>query len=309
MAPSPLTARHGRMAVVPRCPERPTPETLLALPLQLCPRVDDLRCDTSAHRSILTGAYSVRPPVSPEDILRQHLRSRIRSAPRPQSVNRSTPVLFFGDIFSARIATIGLNPSDQEFLDRRGAQLSGPARRFETLDSLGATDRRSLTREQCDQAIDTMRNYFTPGKPVYSWFRGLARVVEGMGARFQQGSAVHLDLAQEATDPTWSKLPDSERSALLGSDLTFLEWQLRNFPFETVVCTGKTVSSHVRARMRVEVIEQGEMARIKWWVGKAQLNGRTVGFCGWNFPLARPTGLGAVGETALGELLAAKLAL
>jgi hypothetical protein len=154
-----------------------------------------------------------------------------------------------------------------------------------------------------------MRNYFGPGKPIYSWFRGLARVAEGMGVSFQHGSAVHLDLAQEATDPTWSKLPGGEQSALLGSDLPFLEWQLRSFPFEAVVCTGKTVSTHVRSRMRVEVTEEGEMARIKWWVGNAQLGDRDVGFCGWNFPLARPTGLGVAGEKALGQMLADKLRL
>jgi len=61
--------------------------------------------------------------------------------------------------------------------------------------------------------------------------------------------------------------------------------------------------------MRVEVTEEGEMARIKWWVGNAQLGDRDVGFCGWNFPLARPTGLGVAGEKALGQMLADKLRL
>ena len=40
--------------------------------------------------------------------------------------------------------------------------------------------------------------------------------------------------------------------------------------------------------------------------GFADVDGREVGFAGWNYPLARATGLGAAGGQ-LGELLAANL--
>lgn len=246
--------------------------------------------------------------MAPDVILRQRLHARLRRDPRAFSVPSSTPVLFFGDLFTARVATVGLNPSDQEFLDRRGDQLTGAARRFETLDSLDAPDRRTLGNEQCEQAVETMRRYFHPGKPVYGWFKALSRVTEGLGASFIGGEAAHLDLVQEATHPTWSALPDDERAALLHADLPFLEWQIQTFPAEVVVCTGKTVSNHVRSRLRVQVEEEGELARIKWWLGHAELERGRVFFCGWNLPLARPTGLGAAGETQLGELFAERLA-
>ena len=38
---------------------------------------------------------------------------------------------------SARVATLGLNPSRQEFLNRKGKLLRGPERRFATLEALG----------------------------------------------------------------------------------------------------------------------------------------------------------------------------
>jgi hypothetical protein len=99
------------------------------------------------------------------------------------------------------------------------------------------------------------------------------------------------------------------RQALLEQDLPFLKWEIRAFPLRAVICTGKTVSAHVRQELGVSVEEEGTMARIKWWVGHANIDGRRVGFGGWNYPLARATGLGREGETALGKVLATKLGL
>jgi hypothetical protein len=236
------------------------------------------------------------------------LYERLRRPPTPRSVPESLPVLFFGDPFSAEVATVGLNPSDQEYLRRDGSLLEGRAQRFATLRSLGAVDRTALTDEHCAQAIEWMLGYYRPDRPVYGWFRGLARVIEGFGASFAAGTAVHLDLVQEATSPTWSALPGNEREALLKHDLPFLEWELRTFPLQAIICTGKTVSVHVRRMLGVEIAEHGALARIKWWVGTAEVGGRALALGGWNFPLARPTGLGAAGEHELGHLLRERLA-
>lgn len=216
------------------------------------------------------------------------------------------PVLFFGDLPTADLATVGLNPSDREYTTRTGELLSGPAQRFATLESLGATSRDRLTEDQCDRAIERMRGYFGPEAPVYGWFRGLGRVVEGLSSSFTAGRAAHLDLVQEATRPTWSRLEERERDALLGADLDFLEWQIRTFPLR-VICTGARVGRHVRERLGVTETGGGERARVRWWVGEADVDGRRVAVGGWNIPLARPTGLGASGETELGRLRAAHL--
>jgi hypothetical protein len=45
--------------------------------------------------------------------------------------------VFFGDLFRADVATVGLNPSDQEYLSKAGEMLAGRAQRFATLASLG----------------------------------------------------------------------------------------------------------------------------------------------------------------------------
>jgi hypothetical protein len=217
-------------------------------------------------------------------------------------------VLFFGDLFRAEIATVGLNPSDREYVAKDGHLLAGPAQRFETLDSLDAQTRADLTDEQCKTAVDRMRDYYEPGKPVYgSWFTALGRVVEGFGGSFEDRSAAHLDLVQESTQPVWGELPRAERDALLAQDLPFLDWEIRSFPLRAVICTGKTVGVNVCRRFGVTVDDEGSLARVRWWVGHADIDSGRLAFAGWNLPLARPTGLGRDGESALGALLYDKL--
>ena len=126
----------------------------------------------------------------PNTEITEHLYARPRRHSSHSSVVGSLPILFFGDLFTARIATVGLNPSDKEYLDRQGSELDGPWRRFETLNSLGAAGRGELTESQCDQAIATMRAYYRPRKPVYAWFRSLDRVVRGLGFHYEDGEVI-----------------------------------------------------------------------------------------------------------------------
>ena len=48
----------------------------------------------------------------------------------------SSPVPVFGSIDDSEVATVGLNPSNREFVDAHGNELEGAARRFHTLRSL-----------------------------------------------------------------------------------------------------------------------------------------------------------------------------
>lgn len=246
--------------------------------------------------------------VSPD--IRERLYARLRQPPSISSVPQSLPVLFFGDLFTAGVATVGLNPSDKEYLGRGGVELDGAARRFETLTSLGVADRSSLTDEQCDRAIQRMRTYYQPGKPIYGWFSALDRVTRAMGYSYEAGEVTHLDLAQEATNPTWSKLAQTspaEFEALRSADLPFLRWQFEAFPLHTVICNGRTVFNEVCRLIGGQVKGEGKLKRITWYVGEASLSGCRVRLAGWNLPLARPTGLGATGEEELGQVLKSHL--
>ncbi len=210
-------------------------------------------------------------------------------------------------LFTAKIATVALNPSWQEYLasDKRGKhELTGSERRFETLRSLGVATRSVLTDEHCRQAIEKMRAYFQPGKPIYSYFRALDRVTQGMGYSYERGEVAHLDLIQEATDPTWSGIAPAELVSLRALDLPFLHWEVENFPLVALVCNGRTVFDTVRSVLDGQTITTGTMARVTWSAAVSRVGDRTVHILGWNIPLARPTGLGSDGEKALGQLLA-----
>ena len=50
-------------------------------------------------------------------------------------VNRSTPVVSFGDFRQVRVATLGINPSNLEFVDAKGKLLHGEESRLATTDS------------------------------------------------------------------------------------------------------------------------------------------------------------------------------
>jgi hypothetical protein len=237
------------------------------------------------------------------------LYQRLRRPPEAHSVAGSLPVLFFGDLFSAQIATVGINPSDQEYLDGKGNELDGAARRFETLSSLHASSRQALTGTQCAQAIAAMRSYFARQQTVFRWFRSLERVLDGMGYSYSKGQVAHLDLVQEATTPTWSALERSHRTEadnLLANDLPFLQWQIARFPLRAVICNGMTVFRRVCGLLDHPVdIANSSLARVKWYATRGQMSGRTITVVGWNIPLARPTGLGKLGEGTLGQTLAA----
>jgi hypothetical protein len=164
-----------------------------------------------------------------------------------------------------------------------------------------------MTNAQCDRAIRTMHAYFEPTKPIYSWFRPLARVVEGLGASFADGSAAHLDLVQEATDPTWSRLPKQDREDLVARDLSFLCWQIEAFDLRILVCTSATVLHRVLPLVSAATLSQGLVARVRWKIARGHANGRPVGIVGWNIPLARPTGLDVDGQRRFGAMLRDRL--
>ncbi len=232
--------------------------------------------------------------------------ARLRQAGVQASVPSSLPVLFFGNISMASVATIGLNPSRQEYLSPSGAELEGDARRFETLRSLGLLDRTAIQEPHALTAIDRMSHYFDAGKPAYSWFQPLERVLKGLGASLSDGSAVHLDLVQEATDPVWSGLrsadPESARR-LLQRDLNFLRWQLEAFPIQALLCTSRTVLDSVSSLCNATILKEGHTQRLRWSVGTGTIGGRQLVVAGWNIPLARPTGLTADGQVTFGALL------
>jgi hypothetical protein len=160
-------------------------------------------------------------------------------------VRGSTPVVAFGDPVRSSVATLGINPSSKEFLNRKGVLLAGDKRRLATLHSLEVKDRSSLDAEDGIKVLNGCAEYFR--KTPYHWFNPLNQVLsEGIGASYGS-TACHLDLAQWATDPVWRDLDATVRMKLLDDGVDFLVNQLEREQYRLVLVNGRTVMKEVES--------------------------------------------------------------
>ncbi|WP_341250050.1 hypothetical protein [Euzebya pacifica] len=165
------------------------------------------------------------------------------------------PVVAFGRVDVARVATLGLNPSKVEYLDTSGALLQDDKARLPTLAAAGAERLRGLTDDQVTTVRDRQLRYFDR-RPYRRWFDQLDRVITGaFDVSYYDGSACHLDLVQWATAPTWSSLGKEARCALLAEGRHWLEQLLARDGLDVVVVNGRSVIDAVVAMGLVELNE------------------------------------------------------
>ena len=113
----------------------------------------------------------------------------------------TTPVVSFGHPLNPKVATLGINPSSREFVDRNGQLLVGDARRLATLRSLGLSSFEEVAATHAQRIVNDCANYFE--RKPYAWFRALDQVLApGLGVSYFDKTACHLDLVQWATDPS-----------------------------------------------------------------------------------------------------------
>src|SRR5260370_4828043 len=107
----------------------------------------------------------------------------------------SCPVPYFGDLSRSIVATLGINPSNREFVDDSGMELDGPARRLHTLKSLGILRWSQATSLHLSLIKASFREYFVRN-PYNGWFRSLDEIISGTRASYygDASCACHLDL-------------------------------------------------------------------------------------------------------------------
>ncbi len=153
-------------------------------------------------------------------------------------VGGSTPIVFFGNIKNATVATLGINPSKNEF-QKDGKELVEKQRRLETLSSLNANSLSSLTQAQAEKVFDTCLKYFQ-NNPYKKWFDQLENnILKGFSVSYYTGTACHLDIIQWATDPIWRSLDYLTKKQLIQSNIIFLERQLIEERVEILLINGK----------------------------------------------------------------------
>lgn len=150
------------------------------------------------------------------------------------------PVPFFGDLTRATVATVGINPSDKEFIGDDGAELSTADRRLPTLDSLGIARWADADHRCLAEIVHSCRDYFRHN-PYDRWFRVLDRLLDGPSFYGDHPNASHVDLVPWATTRKWATLPPSDRRALVGHGARGLGLLLRDSPVDTLLLNGRSV--------------------------------------------------------------------
>jgi hypothetical protein len=169
------------------------------------------------------------------------------------------PVPSFGDLSSSLVATVGLNPSNREFVDLAGHELRDTYRRFHTLGSLGLDAWSDADTRHLQLILRSCRTYFH-NNPYDRWFKKLDQIVCGTAFSFYGDlyPACHLDLIPYATTTKWMDLEQREKTALLDATADALGLLLRDSPVRVVILNGKTVVQQFQY-IAGTVLDQKEM--------------------------------------------------
>jgi len=185
----------------------------------------------------------------------------------------SCPVPSFGDLSKSRVATVGLNPSNREFVDDLGNELDGSSRRFHTLKSLRLDRWVDANARHLQLIVDSCRVYFRKN-PYNGWFRRLDDIVSGTKASYYDASAkaCHLDLIPYATLCKWTALTRHQRSLLLTASGDTLGVLLRDSPIRLLILNGNSV---VEQFQKISGIRLEKQAMRDWSLPRSSHSGVT----------------------------------
>ena len=172
------------------------------------------------------------------------------------------PVPFFGHLESARLATVGINPSNREFVGTDGSELAGGDRRLPTLGSLGLSSWLQADVATLRAILLACREYFERN-PYDGWFGSLQRIIEPTGHSYYapRSDACHLDVVPWATASKWGTLSLASRRQLARLAALALADMIASSPLTMLVLNGKEVVSHFEAlaglRLHVQRVRPG----------------------------------------------------
>ncbi|GIV28934.1 MAG: hypothetical protein KatS3mg033_2031 [Thermonema sp.] len=124
-------------------------------------------------------------------------------------VEKSVPIVFFGNIEKAEIATLSLNPSNKEFV-KKGIK------RLVDREVLGVKDNEKLNSQQAEMVYQSLLCYFKKN-PYKGWFNHLNKLFQNKGYEYYNDKIVHLDISPWATSDKWNKLSKDQRESIIDS--------------------------------------------------------------------------------------------
>lgn len=157
-------------------------------------------------------------------------------------ISWGSPILSFGNYEKSKIATLGINPSNKEFVDNQNNELKANKRRFHTLTSLNINSWSEINDDHISIIKNSFNEYFNIN-PYDNWFKKLDYLISGSSYSyyFPSGEACHLDLVPFATNSKWSELSSEQKKCLLNIGANFLGKIIENSEIEIIILNGQTV--------------------------------------------------------------------
>jgi len=170
------------------------------------------------------------------------LAEQLASGSLPRDiVTWAAPVPFFGNISRAHIATIGINPSNLEFVDGSGHELTGARRRLETLRSLDLPTWSQADGGTVRTLARSCIRYFQRN-PYRKWFDVLDRILSVSGnSYYGPRPCAHVDLVPYATVTKWGQINRTTRYALLDVGRAALAETISASAIRLLVLNGRSV--------------------------------------------------------------------
>jgi hypothetical protein len=165
------------------------------------------------------------------------------------------PVPFFGHLESAQIATVGINPSNREFVGADGTELAGNGRRLPTLGSLGLPSWSQADFGALRSILFACQNYFECN-PYDGWFGSLERIIAPTGHSYYapRSDACHLDVVPWATTAKWGELAPSVRRRLREQAAEALAEIVASSPLKVLILNGQEVVRQFEAIVGQQLI-------------------------------------------------------
>lgn len=188
-----------------------------------------------------------------------------------------SPIISFGNLSNSRIATLGLNPSNKEFVNNKGEELTGNHRRFHTLKSLDIKKWSDVEEKHLQLIYELCEEYFFRN-PYVGWFKKLDYLISGtlMSYYFPSGKVCHLDLIPYATESKWTNLSTEQKKLLFKISGDALGVILKHSPIQILVLNGQSV---VNTLEKVTKIEFKKTHMPKWTLPRKL----TVGVAGYSY--------------------------
>ena len=173
----------------------------------------------------------------------------------------ASPVVSFGDPAKSSLATLGLNPSNLEFVDSLGNQLIAPYNRFESLATLGTRHWGNVENNQAEAVWQACKNYFYKN-PYDRWFKRLEKIFLKTGASYYSRAgrrACHLDLVPYATNQKWSALNSNQRARLIQIGAPSLVRTIKASKISVLVLNGSSVVREFNSLLGIQKLKSRSM--------------------------------------------------